>query len=84
MSEIVGVDLKPTEETSLSDMIETGIAKMVEQLEEISTAATKEFQLEKNLEKMQEEWKDMKFDIIPYKWGKLLYNRKIYLLFFLR
>jgi len=67
MSDIAGVKLQPTEETSLSDMIDTGVAKMATQLEEISSAATKEFQLEKNLQKMKAEWTEVKFDIIPYR-----------------
>ncbi|CAG7816608.1 unnamed protein product [Allacma fusca] len=67
MSDICGVELKPTEETSLSDIVETGIAKMASQLEEISAAASKEFQLEKNLAKMRSEWADIKFECIPYR-----------------
>ena len=67
MSEIVGVPLNPTKETTLSEMIETGMAKMAAQLEDISVAATKEFQLEKNLSKMRAEWKDVAFECIPYR-----------------
>ena len=67
MSEICGVELKPTPETTLADMIETGIGKKVSELEEISAAATKEFYLEKNLTKMRGEWTDVKFDCIVYR-----------------
>lgn len=43
MSDIAGEKLQPTEETSLSDMIDTGVAKMATQLEEISSAVHKKY-----------------------------------------
>ncbi|CAL8109272.1 unnamed protein product [Orchesella dallaii] len=67
MSQICGVDLKPTAETTMSEMIETGIAKNTAQLEEIAAAASKEYQLDKNLAKMRSEWMDIKFECIPYR-----------------
>ena len=36
-------------------------------LEEIGTIATKEFTLEKNLEKMKSEWHDLQFNFVPYR-----------------
>lgn len=67
MSNISGVDLKPTQETTLAEMIETGLANNTQQLEDIGASATKEFQLEKNLAKMRSEWADIKFECIPYR-----------------
>ena len=40
--------------------------KFVAKFEKISDAATKEFDLEKSMEKMVEEWSDMEFTIAPY------------------
>lgn len=48
-------------------MIEVGLTKYANQLEEISGAATKEYALEKNLQKMIEEWADVKFECVPYR-----------------
>lgn len=67
MSEIVGVPLEPTPETTLSDMIEKGLSKYTSQLEDISGTATKEYALLKNLRKMKEEWVDVIFECNPYR-----------------
>ncbi|XP_033740540.1 dynein heavy chain 3, axonemal-like isoform X1 [Pecten maximus] len=67
MSKIVGFDLKPQPETSLSNMLEYGLSKHLQKLEEIGAAAAKEHSLEKALEKMKFEWKDQCFELIPYR-----------------
>ncbi|XP_052130864.1 dynein axonemal heavy chain 3 [Frankliniella occidentalis] len=67
LSEVVGVPLKPDENTSLEDMIEVGLPQHLQALEEIGVAATKEYALEKNLKKMKDEWQDMKFDLNLYR-----------------
>ncbi|XP_068084555.1 dynein axonemal heavy chain 3 [Anabrus simplex] len=67
MSEVVGIDLVPTEDGSLSDMIELGLLKHITKLEEIGVSATKEFALEKNLKKMKEEWDNVEFECVPYR-----------------
>jgi len=67
MSEIVEYDIKPEPTTSLSHMIEFGLQKHLEKLDEISGAATKEYSLEKAMEKMKSEWSGMHFELIPYR-----------------
>lgn len=56
-----------TELSSLNEMIEAGLPKFATQLEEISASATKEYALEKNLEKMKSEWEDIVFECVPYR-----------------
>lgn len=40
---------------------------MIFRLEDIGASAAKEFSLEKALEKMKFEWKDMVFELLPYR-----------------
>ncbi|ESO89088.1 hypothetical protein LOTGIDRAFT_210054 [Lottia gigantea] len=67
MSDIVGFNIKPEGDISLSKMLEYGLNKHLARLEEIGAAAAKEYSLEKALEKMKFEWKDLVFDMIPYR-----------------
>lgn len=67
MSDIMEMDIKPGEEATLSNMLELGLNKCLDKLEEISGAASKEFSLEKNLKKMKSEWADLNFEFVPYR-----------------
>ncbi|XP_069860475.1 dynein axonemal heavy chain 3 isoform X1 [Dipodomys merriami] len=67
ISEIIGYEIKPTETTCLLNMLELGFGKYIEKLEPIGAAASKEYSLEKNLEKMKSEWVNMTFNFIKYR-----------------
>ncbi|XP_050428284.1 dynein axonemal heavy chain 3-like [Adelges cooleyi] len=67
MSKCVGVALRPTETSTLSEMIELGLIDHIESLEEISTTASREYSLEHNLRKMKEEWLHVEFECTPYR-----------------
>lgn len=67
ISNVVERPIVPTEHSSVSDMIDYGLTIHITKLEEISSAATKEHSLEKNLRKMQNEWLDVHFDLTPYR-----------------
>ncbi|XP_042639137.1 dynein axonemal heavy chain 3 [Orycteropus afer afer] len=67
ISEIVGYEIKPNETTCLQNMLEFGFGKFVEKLEPISAAASKEYSLEKNLEKMKLDWINMVFSFVKYR-----------------
>ena len=56
VSEIVGYPIKPDEETCLSKFVDMNLGAYVAKFESVSEAATKEFSLEKALEKMKIEW----------------------------
>ena len=63
----VGYDITPTEETPLCETLSYGLEKHIEQLEEISGVASKEYALEKAMQKMKSEWADVCFVFIPYR-----------------
>ncbi|XP_044928668.1 dynein axonemal heavy chain 3 isoform X4 [Mustela putorius furo] len=67
ISEIVGCEIKPTETTCLLNMLEYGFGKFVDKLEPIGAAASKEYSLEKNLEKMKSDWVNMTFNFMKYR-----------------
>ncbi|XP_037670654.1 dynein heavy chain 3, axonemal isoform X2 [Choloepus didactylus] len=67
ISEIVGYEIKPTETTCLLNMLEFGFGKFIDQLEPIGAAASKEYSLEKNLEKMKLDWINMTFNFMKYR-----------------
>ena len=48
-------------------MIEAGLNRIVEQLEEIGSSAGKEFALETAMEKMKQEWSSVCFECVPYR-----------------
>ncbi|MGH0140104.1 UNVERIFIED_CONTAM: hypothetical protein FKN15_000554, partial [Acipenser sinensis] len=67
ISEIVGFDLKPEADTSLLNMVEYGLAKFIDKLDEIGASASKEYSLEKAMEKMKSEWADACFGFTKYR-----------------
>uniref|UniRef100_A0A8C4VID0 Dynein axonemal heavy chain 3 n=1 Tax=Falco tinnunculus TaxID=100819 RepID=A0A8C4VID0_FALTI len=56
ISEIVGCEIRPNETTTLKNM-----------LEPIGAAASKEYSLEKSIEKMKFEWDNMQFNLVKYR-----------------
>ncbi|XP_025062794.1 dynein heavy chain 3, axonemal [Alligator sinensis] len=67
ISEIVGCEIRPDETTSLLNMLEYGLSKYMEKLEPIGAAASKEYSLEKSLDKMKLEWVNMHFIFVKYR-----------------
>uniref|UniRef100_A0A8C5QWI6 Dynein axonemal heavy chain 3 n=3 Tax=Leptobrachium TaxID=161697 RepID=A0A8C5QWI6_9ANUR len=67
ISEIVGFTITPEQDTSLISMLEYGLSKFIDKLEQIGATASKEYSLEKALEKMRSEWSGMNFTFIRYR-----------------
>lgn len=67
ISEEMGIPINPKLYPSLGSMIDIDIMRILQKLEEISNAAGKEFELNKQLMGMQVEWTDVKFDCLPYR-----------------
>lgn len=68
MSSVVGFPLKPSEEEAcFSQFIPLHLEDHLLKFESISEAASKEYSLEKVMERMEREWADMKFNLLPYR-----------------
>ncbi|KAF0024691.1 hypothetical protein F2P81_023493 [Scophthalmus maximus] len=67
ISGIVGFEVKPEAESTLLSMLDLGLSKFSDKLEEIGAAASKEYSLEKTMEKMKAEWTDLRFIFSPYR-----------------
>ncbi|XP_034748215.1 dynein heavy chain 3, axonemal isoform X1 [Etheostoma cragini] len=67
ISSIVGFAVKPDVSSSLLNMLELGLSKFSKKLEEIGGLASKEYSLEKSLDKMRNEWVELRFTFTPYR-----------------
>ncbi|XP_032957944.1 dynein axonemal heavy chain 3 isoform X1 [Rhinolophus ferrumequinum] len=67
ISELIGYEIKPTETTCLANMLEFGFSKFIDKLEPIGAAASKEYSLEKNLDKMKLDWVNLTFNFVKYR-----------------
>eukprot|EP00959_Pyramimonas_sp_CCMP1952_P087363 1827723-Pyramimonas_sp.AAC.1 len=68
MSEVVGFNLSYDDtHTSLSKLLDRRVEEKMEQLQELSDVASREFSFEKMLTKMQEDWEGLKFELGAWK-----------------
>ncbi|CAH2277605.1 Hypothetical predicted protein [Pelobates cultripes] len=67
MSEKVGFNIIPHEGISLQEVLQLGLEKYLDDLSHISSQASKEYALEKALNKMKADWENVCFIFIPYK-----------------
>jgi dynein heavy chain len=66
MEKVVGYSIKPDEFATLTRIIEQRLEPFLKQFEEISFAASKEYNLEKSLDTMGRDWEEMNFPFSPY------------------
>lgn len=68
MSAVVGFPLKPSEEEAcVSHFIPMQLEDHLANFEGINEAASKEYSLEKAMERMEVEWAGIKFNLLPYR-----------------
>uniref|UniRef100_A0A665VEJ1 EF-hand domain-containing protein n=1 Tax=Echeneis naucrates TaxID=173247 RepID=A0A665VEJ1_ECHNA len=68
MSEIAGISIKPADdEACVAQFLAMHLEQHLSSFEGISEAASKEYSLEKAMEKMASEWEDMEFNLLTYR-----------------
>lgn len=67
ISEIIGFPLHPNQNLSLSKIMDYNLDEFVPKFEVVSDGASKETALEKKLQAMEEEWKDLYFTLVPHR-----------------
>ncbi|TPX70976.1 hypothetical protein CcCBS67573_g06369 [Chytriomyces confervae] len=67
ISQVVGFRFQPDESTSLNFVLERNLSEYMDQLERISSVATKEYSFEKALQKMYSEWQAVELGTIDYR-----------------
>ncbi|XP_047461369.1 dynein axonemal heavy chain 3 [Mugil cephalus] len=67
ISSLVGFSVKPDADSTLQNMLDLGLSEFSDKLEEIGASASKEYSLEKAMDKMKNEWADLSFSFSPYR-----------------
>ncbi|KAL3158235.1 hypothetical protein ABBQ38_010487 [Trebouxia sp. C0009 RCD-2024] len=64
---VVGFDVRPDEVTSLRRLLDYNIQDHIKAIEEISEQASREWSIEKALDKMHADWQELKFELAEWK-----------------
>jgi len=75
ISAIIGQPFKPDDDTNLNKVIEMDLLQHIPKLEQISEAASKEFSLEKAMDKMKKDW----LNVSLYKYQEINLNILIFI-----
>lgn len=67
MNEIAGFSITPDSGTSLRKMLRHKLEPHLEKFEAISTAASKEYSLEKAMQRMEDDWDEIIFNTTLYR-----------------
>ena len=59
--------VRPKKELTFAKCLEMGLQKYIDMISKVAEKAGKEFSIEQQLDKMEGEWKSVRFDVLPYK-----------------
>jgi dynein heavy chain len=67
LSELLGQEITPNEELTLQHLLDLDASAKIESIQEITIAAEKEYNLERNMNNMINEWATIEFEVKAYK-----------------
>ncbi|KAJ3222668.1 Dynein heavy chain 3, axonemal [Clydaea vesicula] len=67
MENVVGQSILPDENSSLTKILDLNLTQYIQNFEAISDAASKEFSLQKTIQRMKDEWENLVFSVVDYK-----------------
>ncbi|KAJ3337633.1 hypothetical protein HDU93_000776 [Gonapodya sp. JEL0774] len=67
LSTDLDITLRPVDNFTLTDLIKMNLIEKVDQISKVCDVAGKEFAIESALDKMENDWKEVTLEILPYK-----------------
>ncbi|KAG7477961.1 hypothetical protein MATL_G00075170 [Megalops atlanticus] len=67
LSQRIDMQVKPKANLTLTRCLELGLQNHVEDIAQVAEIAGKEFAIEQALDKMEQEWSPVQFEVLPYK-----------------
>jgi dynein heavy chain len=67
LTEELKLPVRPKKDLTFKKCLEMGFAKHIDKISKVAEIAGKEYTIEQALDKMEGEWKSVKFDVLPYK-----------------
>jgi len=67
LSELLGKNIDPEEDLTLQQLLDLDAAHHIDKIQEVTTAAEKEYNLERSMNAMMKEWETIEFEVKAYK-----------------
>lgn len=67
LTEELKLPVRPKKDLTFKKCLEMGFDKHIDKISKVAEIAGKEYTIEQALDKMEGEWKSIKFDVLPYK-----------------
>ena len=67
LSQDIGMNIKPKKDLTFQKCLDMKLESFTEQINKISDVAAKEYSIEQALDKMEEQWAPIDFEVLEYK-----------------